>query len=449
MRVRHLVLTRRLALTAGVSALALIAGCSAKTAAPTVDLDSEIALYGTDGVMATSFGDQIKTPGAISGMAGTAALTPLPASFKERIKKIDPTLEEYNYAGEAYDAVVITALATDLAGSTNGHTIATYINGVTIKEPGGAECDSYISCLTKINQGVDIAYRGYSVHSGFTKAGEPSTAEFGTQHFDDSNQIDDQKTEFVNTGDPSTASQTASPAPDKSKNYGGPALKLGVLLAKTGVLAPNNKPIFAATRLAIKDINDAGGVLDKPIDPVFGDDGTDPGKAVSSAKTLIADGATAIIGPSFSGAALKVIPVAAQAGVVLFSPSATSAAITAAPDDGMFFRTSPSDSLQAQALADVIMRGGARKVFIVARDDSYGQGLEHDVAAALTGYGIPSGNIQTAEYSSADGANNTARYAAIATSIMSFKADSVVLLGYDETAGEVSALLQHGAQFRR
>jgi branched-chain amino acid transport system substrate-binding protein len=440
---------RRLVLTASVAALALIAGCSAKSDKPADNLDSQIALYGTDGVMATSFGDQIKSPGAISGMAGTAALTPLPSSFKSRIKKEDPSVEEYNYAGEAYDAVMITALATDLAGTTDGRTIATYINGVTVRQSGGVECRTYISCTTAINQGVDIAYRGYSVHSGFTKAGEPSTAEFGTQHFDDSNQIDDQKTEFVNTGDPATASKTPSPTPDAAHSYTGPALKLGILLAKTGVLAPNNKPIFAAVHLAIKDINDAGGVLGKSIQPIPGDDGTDPAKAVASANDLISQGATAIIGPSFSGASLKVIPVAAKAGVVLFSPSATSAAITAAPDEGLFFRTSPSDSLQAQALADVILRGGAERVFIVARDDSYGTGLEHDVAAALAADGIPKGNIQSAEYSSADGANNTARYAAIAASIIGFNADSVVLLGYDETAGEVSALLQHGAQFRR
>jgi ABC-type branched-subunit amino acid transport system substrate-binding protein len=444
MRVR-----RSVVLTAGVAALALIAGCSSKAATPTDNLDSQIALYGTDGVMATSFGDQIKTPGAISGMAGTAALTPLPSSFKTRVKHEDPSVEEYNYAGEAYDAVMITALATDLAGTTDGRSIATYVNGVTIKSSGGVECTSYVSCLTAIDQGIDIAYRGYSVHSGFTKAGEPSTAEFGTQHFDDSNQIDDQKTEFVNTGDPASASKASAPTPDANKNYSGPQLKLGVLLAKTGVLEPNNKPIFAAVRLAIKDVNAAGGVLGKPIKPLYGDDGTDPAKAVASAKDLISQGATAIIGPSFSGATLKVIPVAVQAGVVLFSPSATSAAITTAPDDGLFFRTSPSDSLQAQALADVILRGGAERVYIVARDDSYGTGLEHDVKAALTADGIPSANIQTAEYSSADGANNTARFAAIAASVVDFNADSVVLLGYDETAGEVSALLQHGVQFRR
>ncbi len=315
---------RRTALVAGAALLALVAGCTEKAKEPTNSIDNTIALYGTDGVMATSFGDAVNNPGAIAGMSGTAPLTPLPTSFKNRIKKLDPTVEEYNYAGEAYDAVMITALATDLAHSTDSRTIASYVNGVTIKEPSGSECTSYVDCLTVLESGRDIAYRGYSIHYGFTSAGEPSVAEFGTQHFNEQNQIDDQKTEFVTTGDPSQASDKKSPTPvSPSHHYYGPGLKLGILLAKTGVLAPNNKPIFAAVKLAIRDINTAGGVLGKQMTAVYGDDGTDPTKAVNSAKWLISQGVDVIVGPSFSGASAKCIPIAAAAGVMIFSPSAT------------------------------------------------------------------------------------------------------------------------------
>jgi ABC-type branched-subunit amino acid transport system substrate-binding protein len=440
---------RRTALIAGAALLALVAGCTEKAAGPSNSIDDAIALYGTDGVMATSFGDAVNDPGAIAGMAGTAALTPLPTSFKNRIKAQDPTVEEYNYAGEAYDAVVITALAADLAHSTDSRTIASYVTGVTIKSGNGSECTTYIECLTVLESGRDIAYRGYSVHNGLTAAGEPSVAEFGTQHFNDANQIDDQKTEFVSAGDPGSASKAKAPTPvPPGDKYQGPELKLGILLAKTGVLAPNNKPIFAAVRLAIKDINNAGGVLDKPVNAIYGDDGTDPTKAVDSAKSLINKGVDAIIGPSFSGAAAKCIPIASAAGIMMISPSATSSALSTVPDQGLFFRTSPSDSLQAQAIADVIMRGGAQKVFLVARDDTYGQGLEKDLTAALTSNGIPKTSIKAAEYSTADGANNAAAFASMATAVREFQADSVVLLGYDETAGMVSALLADKVTFR-
>ena len=74
--------------------------------------------------------------------------------------------------------------------------------------------------------------------------------------------------------------------------------------------------------------------------------------------------------------------------------SCASSALSAVPDQGLFFRTSPSDSLQAQAIADVIMRGGAQKVFLVARDDTYGQEKDQFGAEwyAVTASGDQAGN---------------------------------------------------------
>src|SRR5262249_22827442 len=149
----------------------------------------------------------------------------------------------------------------------------------------------------------------------------------------------------------------------------------GVLLPKTGPLAVIGHTLFGAVKLAIADVNAAGGVLGHPVEAEYGDDGTDPAVALASAKTMFHDKIDVLIGPSTSGASLKVLPAAIEAGVMEFSPSATSAALSTAPDDGLFFRAAPSDNLQAQAVADIIMRSGAQKVFIVARADAYGQGL--------------------------------------------------------------------------
>ena len=46
----------------------------------------------------------------------------------------------------------------------------------------------------------------------------------------------------------------------------------------------------------------------------------------------------------------------------MISPSNTSAALSKADDAGFYFRTAPSDVLQARAIADMIMRDGVRKV---------------------------------------------------------------------------------------
>lgn len=441
---------RRLRITAAViaTAVALATSACSSTGSSAASSNRGVALFGTDGIMSNSFGTAVKTPGELDGMSGTAPLMPFSDAFKQRLHSIDPTLDDFTYSGQTYDAVMIAALATEIAGSTDGTKIAKYVNGVTTLQPGGVECATFATCMTAIAAGRDIAYRGITVTSGFTSVGEPSTATYGTQHFGAQNQIDAQKTEYVNAGDPATASSVRSPAPAQDGLYTGPALKLGVLLPRTGGLAEQGKPMFASVKLAVKEINAAGGVLGKPVETSTQDDGTDPAKAVNGAKALIADHVSVIIGPSFSAAAAAVVPLGVSAGVVVFSSSATSAKLSSIDDHGMFFRTAPSDILQAQAIADVIMRSGAQRVFIVARGDDYGKGLEHDVQTALTTGGLPDSDLQTAEYSADAGANNSASYATIARSIGDFKADSVLLLGYDETAGVISAMASAHLAFR-
>jgi hypothetical protein len=63
-------------------------------------------------------------------MKGTRPETKLPAAFTQRLKADDPKLADISYAGEAYDAVVIVALAAERAKSTEGVDIASEINGI-------------------------------------------------------------------------------------------------------------------------------------------------------------------------------------------------------------------------------------------------------------------------------------------------------------------------------
>ena len=55
------------------------------------------------------------------------------------------------------------------------------------------------------------------------------------------------------------------PLPPPTQGDG--ALTIGTLLPQTGSLAFLGPPEFAGVELAVKDINAAGGVLGKPVDP--------------------------------------------------------------------------------------------------------------------------------------------------------------------------------------
>jgi ABC-type branched-subunit amino acid transport system substrate-binding protein len=130
---------------------------------------------------------------------------------------------------------------------------------------------------------------------------------------------------------------------------------------------------------------------------------------------------------------------------LLISPSATSEELTHADKHGLFFRTSPPDLLQAKALADIVMRDGAQKIVIVARDDSYGIGFEKNMLADLTTAGIKTGNIRELTYKAKDKYDEDSElgsmFAPIATTAKRFSPDAFVIIGFDETALVIKALL--------
>ncbi len=390
---------RRAAFAVVSAALMLVSGCSSTGPDPAAAAPSGVRLYGVDGNMANSMGAMLKTPGAISGMVGTTPLTPVSDDYKARLIAIDPTMAgaSLNYSGETYDAVVIGALAVQLARTTDPLVVAKYINGVTALGPGGVECQTIKQCLAAIAAGRDIAYRGIAVRGPFTESGEPSITSYGTLHFGPDNKIDEGKTEFVAAGDDSTASKQPAPAPATSRPHG-EALRLGILIGKTGSLGAYNVSLFAGAHLAVKELNDAGGILGKPVTYEDADDGTDPDKASAQLDRLIQEGIGIIIGPSTSGQSKVLIPKIVAAGRVLISPSATSAELSKLDDHGLFFRTAPSDTFQSQALGDIIMRGGARRVYVVAHGDSYGLGLRDGVTANLVKAGVKKLDIGSLAY---------------------------------------------------
>ncbi|HEY2795771.1 MAG TPA: hypothetical protein VGJ28_25640, partial [Micromonosporaceae bacterium] len=66
-----------------------------------------VSLFGTDGIMSNSFGDTVKVPGELYGLSGTAALDPPNPAFDHAMLAKDPSLDDFSYAGQAYDAVMI------------------------------------------------------------------------------------------------------------------------------------------------------------------------------------------------------------------------------------------------------------------------------------------------------------------------------------------------------
>ena len=112
------------------------------------------------------------------GFKGTTPFGVITDEFIARLCEVDPTLDDLNYATETYDAVMITALAVEVAGD-DGIAHASEINGVT---RDGEKCTTFADCKALIEAGTDIDYDGVSGPLTFAGNGEPIVASYGAPH---------------------------------------------------------------------------------------------------------------------------------------------------------------------------------------------------------------------------------------------------------------------------
>jgi len=163
-------------------------------------------------------------------------------------------------------------------------------------------------------------------------------------------------------------------------------LVIGALLPLGNTLL--GEPMAAAVETAIDRINTAGGALDERVRLVVADEGNSTATASASIQTLLDRDVDAIIGPASSLVALSTLDEIVAAGKVVCSPTASALALDQFPDQDLFFRTVPSDSLQAGAIAAAADQTGAQRVTIVNVDDTYGRPFADAVEASLANEAI-------------------------------------------------------------
>jgi urea transport system substrate-binding protein len=97
-------------------------------------------------------------------------------------------------------------------------------------------------------------------------------------------------------------------------------IKVGVLHSLTGTLSLSERPVVEATELAIDEINDAGGVLGRPLQPVVEDGESDPDVFAGRARKLLAEDKVAVISGCWSSAARKRVAAVCEArgGLLLY-----------------------------------------------------------------------------------------------------------------------------------
>jgi branched-chain amino acid transport system substrate-binding protein len=209
-------------------------------------------------------------------------------------------------------------------------------------------------------------------------------------------------------------------------------VKLGFFMSITGRDASFGEVSLRGARLAVDELNAAGGVLGRPVELVVEDNRSIAGESATAAKKLIArDRVAVLIGECSSARTLEAAPIAQAAGIPLITPASTNPKVTQAGD--AIFRVCFIDPFQGDVIAAFARQrlGLKRAALLVEAGAPYSVGLAEFFEKTFKALG---GEIVAAQkYSGAD-----TDFRAQLTAIRAAQPDAIFLPGYYVAAGLVA-----------
>ena len=220
-------------------------------------------------------------------------------------------------------------------------------------------------------------------------------------------------------------------------------VNVGIILGFTGPIESLTPDMAAGAELAFTEASNSGKLLNGSNINIIRADSTciDSAAATSAAEGLVSQGVTAIMGADCSGVTGAILSnVAVPNGVPMISPSATSPGLTTAEDNGLFFRTAPSDARGGEVLADITADRGITSVAITYVNTDYGVGLADVYEAAAEARGIEVTAKTAHEGDKAD-------YSAEVGVLSAAGGDALAVIGYLDQGGNqiIQGSLDSGA----
>ena len=226
---------------------------------------------------------------------------------------------------------------------------------------------------------------------------------------------------------PAPAKAAAAPAAD--------VIKIGHVGPLTGGIAHLGKDNENGARMAVEEINAAGGlkVGDKTykLDLVAEDDKADPKEGTLAAQKIVDSGAVAVVGHLNSGTTIPASKIYADVNMTQISPSATNPKYT---EQGFktAFRVCANDNQQGAVLANYAADSLKAKTIAILDDrTAYGQGLADVVERVAKQKGM---KVVAREFTN----DKATDFNAILTKVRATKPDVVMYGGMDATAGPMA-----------
>ena len=171
-------------------------------------------------------------------------------------------------------------------------------------------------------------------------------------------------------------------------------INIGLVDEVTGPQAEAGVLVMHGVRLAVEEVNAAGGILGRPIELRAEDNAsTNPGTVLAYSKLIDQGSVTAVIGPLRSTQVQAASPTIAKARIPAFiggsDPSLTRS------NNPWIFRVRPSDLFSSKVMAEYAVKTlKGTKIAIVHSTDTFGAGGKNALVEALKAYGLEPVTIQ-------------------------------------------------------
>ncbi len=179
------------------------------------------------------------------------------------------------------------------------------------------------------------------------------------------------------------AAAAAAAVPLPMWAQGGP-IRVGVILPLSGGAGPQGRHVAESIQLMAGLLNEAGGVLGRPLEVVVRDDESTPAVGVSRASELVSSGVAVILEGWNSPVTLAMQPVIARAGVLDITLFASADAVLSGEGNPLAARLNASNAQGGAAVGQVVahqLKG--RRVAFLTENDAYGNGTQASIEAEL------------------------------------------------------------------
>jgi len=235
----------------------------------------------------------------------------------------------------------------------------------------------------------------------------------------------------TDSGSTSTPDSTPQVSTTVASQVSDGVFRIGLLIPQTGSVDGGGESLTQVATNAIEIVNASGGILGRDIELVVSDEGSDSATALAAIDDFISeDRIDALIGPMSSPIALSVLPLLVENKIGSCSPTATAVSLASFPDNGLFVRTTPSDILASEAMAQLIEQTGVVESLVAYPDDPYGRAFVAEIRRSLAVQGIAIVNEVAYDTDSSD-------YTPIAKELTANANSVITLIGDSESGGRL------------